>query len=137
MRYFLSIFLLCFILVSFVKNEKIKPQFMLKIEAKGCHYQLTMNNELIDEGKTYQQLSKTIDLTEKLSEEEEQTLRITMMRISREIPLKVTQAYVYLTLEKSIGDSIEIIRSVKLPTFQYDEEEDQPQSIGGSIQFKQ
>lgn len=122
-------------MVSFVKKEDPNPQFTLKLEAKGCHYQIMMNNEQIDEGKTYQVVSKTYDLTKKISEEE-QTIQISMMQISREMPLKVTQAYVNLSLEKTVGDSVKIIKTIKLPTFEYDEEENQPQSIGGSISFK-
>lgn len=58
-----------------------------------------------------------------------------MLRISREMPLKTTQAYVNLKLEKISGDSTILIKEVKLPTFPYDDDQVQPHSIGGAIEF--
>lgn len=122
--------------LSFVKNEELPPQYSLKIEAKGCHYQILINDQTLDEGKSYKLVNKSYELGKKLSEEGEQDIKIAMLRISREMSLKATQAYVKVSLEKKVNDSVEIVKVIQLPTFPYDDDEEQPQSIGGTILFE-
>jgi len=111
-------------------------KYELVFEAKGCHYQISVNDKLLTEGKSYQKIVKTLEINESLTDSGEQKIDVKMIRISREMPLKTTQAYVNLKLEKISGDSSILIKEVKLPTFPYDEDEDQPHSIGGSIEFE-
>lgn len=127
---------MCFAVTSFVKNEDLPPQYALKIEAKGCHYQILINDQTLDEGKSYQTISKSYNLGKELKENGEQDIKIAMLRISREMSLKATQAYLKVSLERKKNDSVEVIKVINLPTFPYDEDEEQPQSIGGTIVFE-
>ena len=120
---------------SFTSKPNLVETYELTLEAKGCHYRIVVNDNMIDEGKTYQKIEKTIQLKEELTDSGEQKIDVSMFRISREIPLKTTQAYLNLKLEKHINDSVVLIKEVKLPTFPYDDDEVQPQSIAGSIEF--
>lgn len=127
--------LLCgFILTSFHAADSL-AKYELTFEAKGCHYQISVNDKLLIEGKSYQMVTKNININDKLANSGQQKIDIKMIRISREIPLKTTQAFVNLKLEKTSGDSTILIKEVKLPTFPYDDDESQPQSIGGAIEF--
>lgn len=124
-----------FILMSFRFSTAPSTKYELVLEAKGCHYQISVNGELLDDGKTYQKIDKIIDLNKKISESGEQKIDIKMLRISREMTLKSTNAFLNLRLEKRENDSVILIKEVKLPTFPYNEDEEQPQSIGSSIEF--
>ena len=121
---------------SFTATPNSAESYELILEAKGCHYRIVVNDNVVDEGKTYQRIEKTILLKKELADSGEQKIDVSMFRISREIPLKTTQAYLNLKLEKHLGDSVVLIKEVKLPTFPYDDDEVQPQSIAGSIQFE-
>lgn len=117
-------------------EEEIETKYTLSIEAKGCHYQINLNGEPLDEGKTYQKIDKTFELNQKLNEETEQIINVNMNRISREMPLNTTGAFVNLKLEKTENDSVTFTKEINLPTFPYDESEDQPASIAGTIRFE-
>ncbi|HUH36154.1 MAG TPA: hypothetical protein VL022_10015 [Moheibacter sp.] len=117
-------------------DPETKKEYQLHLEAQGCHYQIMVNGEKLEEGKTYQKIERTYQLNKELTDETEQVIDVNMFQISREMPLKATQAYIHLTLEKKENDSIIFVKKVKLPTFPYDEDEAQPQSIGGSIYFE-
>lgn len=136
MKKLLSVLMMCFVVFSFVKNEELPPQYTIKLEAKGCHYQISVNDQVLEESKSYQVVNKSFVLDKQLTEEGEQNIKIAMLRISREMSLKATQAYLHVSLEKKVGDSIQIVKTIRLPTFPYDDDEDQPQSIGGSIYFE-
>lgn len=124
-----------FFLVSFVKNTDLEDKYELSLVAKGCHFQVMVNEKVIMDGKSYQMVTKNLNINQDLSENSEQKIDVKMTRISREMPLKTTQAYVNLKLERISGDSTILIKEVKLPTFEYDEDESQPHSIAGSIEF--
>lgn len=133
----LGILLICFFLgTSFHSDVMLNKNYSLVVEAKGCHYQISLNGKVIEEGKTYSRVEKTINLQKHLNDSIDQKIDVLMSRISREMDLKTTQAYVNLILEKEEGDSSELIKEVKLPTFPYDNDPQQPQSIGGSIEFQ-
>lgn len=133
----LSILLVCFFLgTSFHSDVILDKNYTLVLEAKGCHYQVSLNGKVIEEGKTYSRVEKTIQLQKHLNDSIDQKINVLMSRISREMDLKTTQAYVGLRLDKGLGDSTEMIKEVKLPTFPYDEDPQQPQSIGGTIEFQ-
>lgn len=124
-----------FFILSFVKNPDLEDKYELSLTAKGCHFQVMVNEKMVMDGKTYQMVSKNLNINKELTDSGAQKIDVKMLRISREMPLKTTQAYVNLKLEKISGDSTILIKEVKLPTFAYDEDEKQPQSIGGSIEF--
>lgn len=124
-----------FFILSFVKNPDLEDKYELSLTAKGCHFQVMVNEKMVMDGKTYQMVSKNLNINKELTDSGAQKIDVKMLRISREMPLKTTQAYVNLKLEKISGDSTILIKEVKLPTFPYDEDEQQPQSIGGSIEF--
>jgi len=111
-------------------------KYELILEAKGCHYQISVNDKLLAEGKSYQKVFKTLGIDENLTESSEQKIDVKMIRISREMTLKSTQAFVNLQLKRVMGDSAVLVKEVKLPTFPYDDDEVQPQSIAGSIEFE-
>ncbi|MET3733026.1 hypothetical protein [Moheibacter stercoris] len=137
MNRILSILLVCFFLgTSFHSDVILDKNYTLVLEAKGCHYQVSLNGKVIEEGKTYSRVEKTIQLQKHLNDSIDQKINVLMSRISREMDLKTTQAYVGLRLDKGLGDSTEMIKEVKLPTFPYDEDPQQPQSIGGTIEFQ-
>ncbi len=126
-----------FFVVSFVKNPDLEEdKYELSLTAKGCHFQVMVNEKMILDSKSYQLVTKNVNINKELTDSGEQKIDIKMIRISREMPLKTTQAYVNLKLEKISGDSTVLIKEVKLPTFPYDEDESQPHSIGGSIEFE-
>lgn len=118
-----------------VEEEK-DVKYTLSLEARGCHYQISLNGETLDEGKTYQKIDKTFELNQKLNEDEEQIINVNMNRISREMPLNTTGAYVHLKLEKTENDSVILSKEINLPTFPYNNDEEQPASIGGTIRFE-
>lgn len=125
-----------FFLVSFVKNVDLEEKYELSLVAKGCHFQVMVNEKMVLDGKSYQMVSKNVNINEHLTESGDQKIDIKMIRVSREMPLKSTQAYVNLKLERISGDSTTLIKEVKLPTFPYDDDESQPHSIGGFIEFE-
>jgi len=135
-RSFLGFVICSFFIVSFVKNPDLEDKYELSLEAKGCHFQVMVNEKMVMEGKSYQLITKNQNINEELTDSGEQMIDIKMIRISREIPLKATQAYVNLRLEKISGDSVILIKELKLPTFPYDDDENQPHSIGSSIEFE-
>lgn len=135
MQRFLMIMMAGFFILSFVKNPDLEDKYELSLTAKGCHFQVMVNEKMVMDGKTYQMVSKNLNINKELTDSGAQKIDVKMLRISREMPLKTTQAYVNLKLEKISGDSTILIKEVKLPTFPYDEDEQQPQSIGGSIEF--
>lgn len=135
MRLYVSFFLLILFLTSFSDKLVAPVVYKLQIEAKGCHYQVSMNGKMIAEGKSYQTITKSIDLSDELIDSIEQKVDVTMLRVSRDLPLKATKGYVHVKLEKVVKDSSQIIKELNLPTFPYDDDEIQPQSIGGSIRF--
>jgi hypothetical protein len=136
MRIF-CIFLFCFIVgTSFHSDVVLDKNYTIVLEAKGCHYQVSLNGKVIEEGKTYSRIQKNIKLQKHFNDSVNQKLNVLMSRISREMDLKTTQAYVNLKLEKGEGDSVELVKEVKLPTFPYDNDPQQPQSIGGTIEFQ-
>ena len=135
-RSFLGFVICSFFIVSFVKNPDLGDKYELSLEAKGCHFQVMVNEKMVMEGKSYQLITKNQNINEELTDSGEQMIDIKMIRISREIPLKATQAYVNLRLEKISGDSVILIKELKLPTFPYDDDENQPHSIGSSIEFE-
>lgn len=124
-----------FFILSFVKNPDLEDKYELSLTAKGCHFQVMVNETMVMDGKSYQMVSKNLNINKELTDSGEQKIDVKMLRISREMPLKTTQAYVNLKLEKISGDSTILIKEVKLPTFPYDDDEVQPHSIGGSIEF--
>lgn len=136
MQYLFLVLFCFFVLSSFHRSQSEIDSYKLSIEARGCHYQIIVNDEMALEGKSYKDISKKIQINKYLNDGEEQKVNITMLRISREIPLKSTQAFLNVKLEKESGDSLVSVKEVKLPTFPYDNDEAQPQSIGGSIYFK-
>lgn len=117
-------------------EEEKDVKYTLSLEARGCHYQISLNGETLDEGKTYQKIDKTFELNQKLNEDEEQIINVNMNRISREMPLNTTGAYVHLKLEKTENDSVILSKEINLPTFPYNNDEEQPASIGGTIRFE-
>lgn len=125
-----------FFLVSFVKNIDLEDKYELSLVAKGCHFQVMVNEKMVMDGKSYQMVTKNLNINKDLIETGQQKIDVKMIRISREMPLKSTQAYVNLKLERISGDSTILIKEVKLPTFAYDDDESQPHSIGGSIEFE-
>lgn len=132
-----GIILFCFFLgTSFHSDVKFDKNYTIQLEAKGCHYQISLNGKVIEEGKTYSMVTKSIKIEKHLTDSAEQRLNVLMSRISREMDLKTTQAYLNLKLEKGEGDSVQMVKEVKLPTFPYDNDEKQPQSIGGTIVFE-
>jgi hypothetical protein len=136
MRVF-CIFLFClFLSTSFRSDVVFDKDYTIVFEAKGCHFQISLNGKVIEEGKTYSRINKNIKLEKFLTDSVDQKLNILMSRISREMDLKTTQAYVNLKLERGNGDTLEVIKEVKLPTFPYDNDAQQPQSIGGSVEFQ-
>lgn len=124
-----------FFILSFVKNPDLEDKYELSLVAKGCHFQVMVNEKMVMDGKSYQMVTKNLNINKELTDSGEQKIDVKMLRISREMPLKTTQAYVNLKLEKIVGDSTVLIKEVKLPTFPYDDDEKQPNSIGGSIEF--
>lgn len=124
-----------FFILSFVKNPELEDKYELSLTAKGCHFQVMVNEKMVMDGKSYQMVTKNLNINKELTDSGEQKIDVKMLRISREMPLKTTQAYVNLKLEKIVGDSTVLIKEVKLPTFPYDDDEKQPNSIGGSIEF--
>ena len=136
MRFSLLFCISFLFLTSFSEKPFDEAVYKLSLEAKGCHYQIAVNGKLVEEGKSYQRINKTIDLTKELTDSVEQKVDVTMLRISRDLPLKSTQGYVNVKLEKVYEDSTVLIKELKLPTFPYDNDEIQPQSIGGSIGFE-
>lgn len=124
-----------FFILSFVKNPDLEDKYELSLTAKGCHFQVMVNETMVMDGKSYQMVSKNLNINKELTDSGEQQIDVKMLRISREMPLKTTQAYINLKLEKISGDSTILIKEVKLPTFPYDDDEVQPHSIGGSIEF--
>jgi len=124
-----------FFILSFVKNPGLEDKYELSLVAKGCHFQVMVNEKMILDSKSYQMVTKNINLNEELTDSGQQKIDVKMLRISREMPLRTTQAFVNLKLEKKSGDSVTLVKEIKLPTFPYDEDEKQPQSIGGSIEF--
>ncbi|MBA5628717.1 hypothetical protein [Moheibacter lacus] len=125
-----------FFMVSFVKNPELEVKYELSLVAKGCHFQVMVNEKMVMDGKSYQMVTRNLNINKELIDSGDQKIDVKMIRISREMPLKSTQAYVNLKLEKISGDSTELIKEVKLPTFPYDDDEVQPHSIGGSIEFQ-
>lgn len=137
MNRIIGILLFCFFVgTSFHSDVTLDKNFTIVLEAKGCHYQISMNGKVIEEGKTYSRIQKNIKLQKFLNDSINQKINVLMSRISREMDLKTTQAYLSLRLDKGEGDSTELIKEVKLPTFPYDDDPQQPQSIGGSIEFQ-
>ena len=137
MKRIFAFMILCFLVgTSFVSDSIFDKNYTLTFEAKGCHYQISLNGKIIEDGKTYSRIHKNIKLEKFLSDSVDQKIDIMMYRISREMNLKTTQAFVNVKLEKGEADSVELIKEVKLPTFPYDNDEQQPQSIGGSIEFQ-
>lgn len=135
MKGILMLVICSFFMVSFVKNTALEDKYELSLVAKGCHFQVMINEKVIMDGKSYQMVTKNLNINQELSENGDQKIDVKMTRISREMPLKTTQAYVNLKLEKISGDSTILIKEVKLPTFPYDDDESQPHSIAGSIEF--
>lgn len=136
MRTFLIILTGCFFMASFTGNKPAEEKYEVFLEAKGCHYQISVNDNIVAEGKSYQKVSKIFEINEKLTENGEQKVGVNMIRISREMTLKSTQAYINLQLKKKIGDSAVLIKEIKLPIFPYDDDENQPHSIGEIIEFE-
>ena len=132
----ISIVSVLLLLLSFTGSSELNEVYELKIEAGGCAYQITVNEKTVLEGKSYQDVNKKIKINEQLTEDGEQYIDAYMSRITREIPLRNTKAFIKLKLEKTVKDSVILIKELKLPTFLYDDDESQPQSISGSIQFK-
>lgn len=124
-----------FSLSAFQQSNAPDNKYLLSLEAKGCFYQITINGKIFDESKSYQKINKNFVLDKELTEEGEQLINVNMLRISREMPLNLTKGYVNVKLERKENDSIFLIKELKLPTFPYDEDEKQPQSISGSIYF--
>lgn len=133
---FLYILLALFLATSFHSSSAFDEVYELKVEAGGCHYLITVNDQMVLDGKSYQSVQKKFKINEQLTKNEEQFVDVHMYRISREIPLKATKAFVNLRLEKTTKDSTILVKELKLPTFAYDDDVDQPQSISGSILFK-
>lgn len=132
-----AIFLLfCFLTVSFIRISEPKEKYEIDFEARGCFYQITVNEETVLEGKSYQMVHEKLDIAKSLADSGTQSIEIKMNRISREIPLKSTGAYMKVILREISEDSTRIIKEVSLPTFPYDDDEDQPYSIAGSIFFE-
>jgi len=136
MQRFLMVMIAGFFILSFVKNSDLEDKYEISLTAKGCHFQVMVNEKMVMDGKSYQMVSESLNINKELSDSGEQKIDVKMLRISREMPLKATQAYVNLKLEKISGDTTILIKEVKLPTFPYDDDESQPQSIGGSIEFE-
>ncbi|MGB6083955.1 hypothetical protein [Moheibacter sp.] len=135
MQRLLMLLITGFFILSFVKNPDLEDKYELSLVAKGCHFQVMVNEKMVMDGKSYQMVTKNLNINKELTDSGEQKIDVKMLRISREMPLKTTQAYVNLKLEKIVGDSTVLIKEVKLPTFPYDDDEKQPNSIGGSIEF--
>lgn len=135
MRAFILLAFTIFSITSFKQTTNSTVSYQLELEAKGCHYQITVNGKVLEESKSYQQVNKKFNLEKELTEEGEQRINVNMLRISRDMPLNLTKGYVILKLEKKENDSISLIKELRLPTFPYDEDEKQPQSISGSIYF--
>lgn len=125
-----------FIASSFVKSSEPAEIYELELNAGGCHYQISVNNKILIEGKSYQSIQKKIKLDDNLQPEGEQLIDAHLMRISREMPLKISKGFINLKLNKITKDSTILVKELKLPTFPYDEDEQQPESISGSIEFK-
>lgn len=134
----ITFLLLTVVLISwaFVKTPKTDDIYELSVQAGGCHYQISMNDKILMDGKSYQVIEKKIRLNGELTDENEQQIDINMFRISREMSLKATNAFINLKLEKITKDTTVLVKELKLPTFSYDDDEEQPQSISGSIHFK-
>lgn len=131
---FFPLLLMLFFTVSFTPNPEY-DSYELSMEAGGCRYQITVNGDQVLEGKSYQQVSKTVNIDKYLNGFPEQYIEIKMNRISREMPLKNTRGFVKLRLDKVNKEGSTLIKEINLPTFAYDDDEDQPHSIGGSIHF--
>src|SRR5690606_33396851 len=101
-----------FFILSFVKNPELEDKYELSLTAKGCHFQVMVNEKRVMDGKSYQMVSKTLNINKELSDSGEQKIDVKMLRISREMPLKSTQAYVNLKLQKISGDSAILIKEV-------------------------
>lgn len=122
--------------LSFVSSSDSNEIYELKVEAGGCRYQISVNDKLVLDGKSYQFIEKSIKINDQLTDKDLQFIDIHMFRISREMSLKGSKAFVNIKLQKIINDSTVLLNELKLPTFKYDEDEQQPQSISGSIEFK-
>src|SRR5690606_9867219 len=133
-RYFMLL-IAGFFILSFVKNPGLEDKYELSLVAKGCHFQVMVNEKMILDSKSYQMVTKNINLNEELTDSGQQKIDVKMLRISLEMSLRTTQDFVNQKLEKKSGDSVTLVKEIKLPTFPYDEDEKQPQSIGGSIEF--
>jgi hypothetical protein len=133
---FLYVLIGLFLGSSFVSSIPLSEVYQIELEAGGCHYQVLVNDKKVMEGKSYQNIEKKIKINDQLTDDEEQLIDVHMYRISREIPLKNTKAFVRLKLQKTVGDSVITIKELKLPTFPYDDDQAQPQSISGSVVFK-
>lgn len=136
MRKFIFGILFFILSTSFLTRDFSQDQFQIFLEAKGCHYQISVNDQLVDEGKSYQTIKKTLSIDTYLSGSGEQKVQISMKRISREIPLKTTNASIKLGLQENTSDSVHVIKLLNMPTFPYDDDEIQPQSIGEFIYFE-
>lgn len=132
---FFSFLLLMLFTTSFAPNPDY-DSYELSLEAGGCRYQITVNEDQILDGKSYQPVNKTVNIDQYLNGHSEQYIDIKMSRISREMPLKNTGAFIKLRLDKVNKEGSTLIKEIKLPTFAYDDDEDQPHSIGGSIHFR-
>lgn len=131
-------FWLVYLFFSPIRTEitaETKIDYLLHFEAQGCHYQILVNGEKLEEGKTYQKIERNYLLDKELIEDSEQNIEVNMFQISREMSLKTTQASLLLRLEKKENDSVVFSKTVHLPTFPYDDDEEQPRSIGGFLQF--
>lgn len=137
MKLILGLLILFTCTTSFTpKVKEINVKYTLSLEARGCHYQISINGEPLDEGKTYKKIDRIYELNHKLKEESEQTISVNISRISREMPLNITGAFVNLKLEKFLNDSLTLTKEISLPDFPFDESEEQPASISGTIRFE-
>lgn len=96
-------FWLVYLFFSPIRTEitaETKIDYLLHFEAQGCHYQILVNGEKLEEGKTYQKIERNYLLDKELIEDSEQNIEVNMFQISREMSLKTTQASLLLRLEK-------------------------------------
>src|SRR5690554_6016913 len=103
---FLYVLIGLFLGSSFVSSIPLSEVYQIELEAGGCHYQVLVNDKKVMEGKSYQNIEKKIKINDQLTDDEEQLIDVHMYRISREIPLKNTKAFVRLKLQKTVGDSV-------------------------------